>query len=338
MKDMKAQDKQEPRLLIRPWLREGQFTFIYGDYGSGKSLLSIHIAYLLGLKDYDGEECEIGEWQVKGTTGCLYVDGELGEVEIRERISQFEYLGRQQREIPIMVFPLPEYQLITEDTFYLSVRENQVQIVQWLKDHPRYKVVFLDSVTTLFGLTEESSNSEWSLKINPFFRDLRALGVAVVILHHSGKNIKLGLRGASGMGAMAHNIFRLTNHPDKDIDEGEAWFTLTKDKQRGSGFSFKKFSIHYTQNSDYTETDWEITEGGERKKEDLNTNQIRTIKHILRGKLTQKEIAEHMGCKQSNIAATKKKAKDLGYLKQDGQPTELWNVLIGKFINTGEDE
>jgi RecA-family ATPase len=220
-------------------------------------LLTIAVAYLLGLKDFDDEECEIGEWQVKKRVGTLYIDGELGEQEMEDRIKKFEWLGVQRN--PIRVLSIPEYQLATEDSFYLSDRGNQLKIIQWLKNNPRYKLVVLDSASTLFGLVEENDNSEWNNKINPFLRDLRALGVACILLHHSGKDNKRGLRGASSMGAMAHNIFKLSNHTDKNIDDGEAWFILTKDKQRAGGYSFKTFALHFTQENDETETHWEIT-------------------------------------------------------------------------------
>lgn len=258
----KIKEKKKPRpiMLLKPWLKEGQTTIIYGNYGSGKSLLIITIAYLLGLKDFDADDCEIGEWQVKQPTGTLYIDGELGEQEMEERISQFEWLGRQQGKYRMRILSIPEYQMATEDTFYLSNRENQLKIIQWLKKHPNYKLLILDSASTLFGLKEENDNSEWSTKINPLIRDLRTLGVACLLLHHSGKDGRRGLRGASAMGAMAHNIFSLKNHTSKDIDKGQAWFTLSKDKQRSAGFSFKTFSLKYEQNEEQTETHWEVTD------------------------------------------------------------------------------
>ena len=255
---IRKQNKQRPLLLIKPWLRVGQTTIIYGSYGSGKSLLTISIAYVLGLRNYDRDECEIGEWQVINPTGCLYVDGELGELEMEERIKQFEWLGHQRYRMRIL--SIPEYQLKTEDSFYLSNRINQLKIIEWFNEHPTYKLVVLDSASTLFGLQEENDNSEWNNKINPFLRDLRAMGVACLLLHHAGKDNKRGLRGASSMGAMCHNIFRLVNHEHKQIDDGEAWFTLSKDKQRAAGKGFRKFSLKYIQNDDQTETWWETTE------------------------------------------------------------------------------
>jgi len=59
---------------------------------------------------------------------------------------------------------------------------------------------------------------------------------------------------------MAHNIFRLSDHSKKEKDDGEAWFILSKDKQRQAGFGFRSFGIHYMQNKDKTKTFWEITD------------------------------------------------------------------------------
>jgi len=255
---IRRQNRPSPPMLLKPWLKEGQLTLIYGTFGTGKSLLVESIAYLIGLRQF--EEYQIGKWQVKKPTGCLYIDGELGQLEMEERMGQFEWMGKQSQEHRIKILSMPEFQLETADTFYLSERVNQKKILRWLIDHPTYKLLILDSISTLFGLVEENDNSEWSTKVNPFLRDLRAAGIACILLHHAGKEAKRGLRGASSMGAMAHNIFRLTDHPTKSEDKGEAWFILTKDKQRAGGFNFKTFALKYTQNINKTETHWETTE------------------------------------------------------------------------------
>ena len=256
---IRKKNRARPTMLMKPWLRESQLTILYGSYGSGKSLLAITVAFILGLENYDDEECEIGEWIGVTQTGCLYIDGELGELEMEERISSFEWLGKQLPKYKMRILSIPEYQLETEDTFYLSTRINQQKIIQWLKNRPTYKLVILDSASTLFGLEDENSNSEWNNKINPFIRDLRAINVACILLHHAGKTDKKGLRGASSMGAMAHNIFRLKDHEKKNIDRGEAWFVLAKDKQRSAGVNFKTFSLHYTISED-KQTNWMTTD------------------------------------------------------------------------------
>ncbi len=258
VRGMRNKKRKPPKPLIAPWLREGEMTVIYGNFGTGKSLLTISAAYILGMEDYTSEEAEIGEWQVKNPTGCLYIDGELGEVEMLKRIAQFEWLGKQ--NYPIRVLSIPEYQLETRDTMILSERKNQLKIVNWLKRHPQYRLVVLDSASTLFGLEDENNNSEWNNKINPFLRDLRGMGVACLLLHHAGKDGNKGFRGASAIGAMAENIFRITNHKKKNVDDGEAWFVISKDKLRSAGKSFKKFALKYTQTEDCSGTQWEETQ------------------------------------------------------------------------------
>jgi len=257
---LKNTNLPHPTVFFKPWLKAGQITIIYGSFGSGKTLLSLLIGYMVGLKDHSTDDCEIGEWLVKNSTGCLYVDGEMGELEMAERLGTFEWLGRQHQDYRIRVLSIPEFQLATEDSFSLSERTNQLKIINWLKSHPTYKLIVLDSASTLFGLVEENSNSEWNTKINPFLRDLKAMGVACILLHHAGKDNKKGLRGASAMGAMAHNIFRLTNHVKKQMDDGSAWFVIQKDKYRAAGKNFKTFSLKFTRSENEKETNWEVTD------------------------------------------------------------------------------
>lgn len=257
--EIRKKDKKKQRKLMSPWLIEGQTTIIYANAGCGKTLLAVLIAYMLGLRHYDTDDCEIGEWFVHEPTGTLYIDGEMGEKQMVERVNQYEWLGKQKASLKMQLFSIPEYQLETQDSFYLSERKNQKKIIDWLKEHPDYKLVVLDSISTLFGLKEENDNSEWNNKVSPLLRDLRALNVACLILHHSGKDKKRGLRGASSMEAMAQNIFKLSSHPNKNLDDGEAWFVLTKDKLRAAGKSFKTFALRFFQNEQQTETRWELT-------------------------------------------------------------------------------
>jgi RecA-family ATPase len=256
---IRRRDRKKPTIILKPWLREGQIYIVYGPPGSGKTLLALSLAYMIGAREFDGPNCQIEKWQVKSPTGCLYIDGELGEVEMEERIKQFEWLGPQSKDHRIRILSLPEYQLETEDSFYLSNKINQRKILKWLESHPTYKLVILDSISTLFGLEDENNNSEWNNKVSPLLRSFRALGVACILLHHAGKDGKKGLRGASAMSAMANGVFRLSNHSLKDIDQGQAWFILGKDKQRIAGFSFSTFAMKYVQNDMKTETHWEIS-------------------------------------------------------------------------------
>jgi RecA-family ATPase len=340
-KEIRKLNLEKPLLLLAPWLRAGELTFIYGEAGTGKSFLAMTIAYLLGLKKHDEAHHQIGVWQVKNPTGCYYIDGEMGAEECDERFSKFEWLGEQRDDSETVFLDKSQYQFGTEKVFSLADRKNQLKVIDWLKRHPNYKLVVLDSISTLFGLEEENSNSEWSNKVNPFLGDLRALGVACVILHHSGKDSGRGLRGASSMSAMAHNIFRLKNHPDRDIDEGEAYFTLIKEKQRAGGFQFKSFSLHYSPNSDHTATEWEVVEGGKKKDYILTDKETRIVRRRLEKRdESQQEIATWADVDKSFVSQTLTKAVRHGLLEKVGKNyivTPKWVTFIKGVINSGID-
>lgn len=337
VQEMRSKERVKPKLLMKPWLSEGQATFIHADCGVGKSLFVMHIAYLLGIsrcnynEDYD---YNIDKWEVETPTGCLYVDGELGESELEDRMGKFEYLGEQDKEFTMQFWCIPEYQIKSEVVAKLSDRAFQLEIISWLKEHPNYKLIILDSVTTLFGLENENDNSEFSNKVNPFLRDLRALNVACLLLHHSGKDQGRGLRGASSMGAMVHNIFNLVNLNDRStIDEGEARFSVDKGKQRGGGFFFKRFDIHYFQDSDHTQTEWE-TPTNRGNKNGLTDERIRVIERLLLGE-TLRMIEHVTGIKRGKVGYIRNWGKENGYITGDKHllSTEKWNQSIEKDLD-----
>lgn len=326
--EMEKEGVKRPRMLLSPWLREGETTLLYSEAGVGKSLLAILIAYVLGLENYTEKQADIGSWQVKCPVGTLYIDGELGKAEILDRTSKYKWIGKQR--YPIEFICVPEYQIESGKDITLSKRKTQREIIAWLKKNPNYKLLIIDSISTVFCLENENDNSEWSKKINPFIKDLRAMGVAHIIQHHSGKDSKKGLRGASAMTAMAHNIIRLTNHPSKQ--PGYAWFKVdNKEKQRAAGALFDAFYIKFNPMKDRTE--WEVSKDDSRKKDTF----FKLLKEFVNGNLGNKELASKYGLKSGeNVAYYKKKARDKGYLRKDNSPTKK-GIEVVKSMEEEED-
>lgn len=319
--EMEKAGVKRPKLLMKPWLREGETTILYSKAGVGKSLLAILIAFILGLKNYTDETSEIGKWQVKQPTGTLYIDGELGNSEMLDRIKKFCWIGEQQ--YPMKVLSIPEYQVGTEKDLDLSKRDSQRKIINWLKNNPNYKFLIIDSISTVFNLNNENDNSEWNKKINPFLKDLRALNVAHIIQHHSGKDGKQGLRGASAISAMAHNIIRLTDHPKKQA--GTAWFKIdNKEKQRAAGKLYDSFYIQFFPQDE--KTIWRIEDDA-----GSDDRYLEMVKDFVTQDLGNKEIAEKYGYKKSeNLFHWKKKAVKDGFLDDKYKPTSKGYDLINK--------
>lgn len=261
--DAKAVDEMNltvPKQILSPWLREGEFNLIYADVGVGKSLLAMLIGYICGMKQYS--DVNLGDWYVRKRTGCLLVDGELGYYGLKnERYDSFTHLGEQAHAYRMKFYSIADESLKYQKSLTMEKRENQKLIIDFFKIREKYKLLILDNVSTVFGLEDENSNSEWNNKINPFLRDLRSLGIAVVILDHSGKDKKKGQRGSSAKTAMMSNVFSLTDHDEKR--SGEAWFNINKpSKQRAAGTGIEPFNIRFNLIEDPVsgkrETNWEI--------------------------------------------------------------------------------
>lgn len=333
----KAKDLPKPKMLMRPWLREGQTNFFYGGVGTGKSMLAMTVGYVLGCKNYKNKNCEIGDWQVRQPVGVVYIDGEMGEGDLRERFETYDHLGKQ--AIPMRLFPIPDVQRESEETFDLAQRKNQKWLINWLKNHPDYKVVIIDSIQTLFSFESENDNAEWNEKVTPLLRDFRSLGVGHIILDHTGKDSKAGIRGASAKQALAENIFELKDHPSKV--PGQAWFSVSnKGKQRAFGKDLNRpFNIRFDKDEEAGETFWEITDAGTDSGDDRkDTIKEKIIRGIADG-LTQAEIAQNINpeWKPQNLNYYMKELREDGLItgkRQDIKITKATKSLL----DIGEDD
>jgi putative DNA primase/helicase len=175
-------------------------------------------------------------------------------------------------------------------------------------------------VSTVFGLDDENSNSEWSQKINPFIRDLRALGVAHIIQHHAGKNGEL--RGASAMDAMAHNKIRLKDHDSKM--QGEAWFWVDNHgKQRAAGKTFQRFQIKFV--SERGRTVWFEPEQDYISKKDKQA----LLQDLAEGVEVEK-LAEDYGITKEEVMNVKSNFKRLFLLNENDEITASGREFLKK--------
>ncbi|MFC1896527.1 bifunctional DNA primase/polymerase [Thermodesulfobacteriota bacterium] len=322
--ELEELELERPQILIEPWLREGETNILYSDAGVGKSLLAILVACLLSNRKY--RKNEVGGWQVKKPVGTLYIDGELGEAEMLDRVHQFDWMGKRIAGIELRILSLPEHRKRTEQDFDLSKREYQQQIADFFRENPEYRLVVIDSVSTVFNLENENDNSEWNRKVVPFIRDMRALGVAQIIQHHSGKNEQL--RGASAMKAMAANVLKLKNDPRKE--KGQAWFTIDNaEKQRAAGKGFEPFTIKFIKNE--TSTKWEITDGGPKRRDSKKAS---IMMELLRGH-KNKEVAAKYEVSRGYVSQIKREAKEEGLLDSRGNLIERGSKFLEEY---GDDD
>ena len=93
--------------------------------------IPFHIAHVLGMKDYESDMAAIGSWTVKNPCGTVYIEGEIGRNDVVKRFDSFEYRGKQRDSMKVLIKSLSIYQYKTDDSFILSERKNQKELIKW---------------------------------------------------------------------------------------------------------------------------------------------------------------------------------------------------------------
>jgi hypothetical protein len=240
-------------------------------------------------------------------------------------LAKLEWLGADVEGIETLFFTLPEYRAATNKQFDLAKYEDQERILGFFRENTKYKLVILDSLSTLFQLEDENSNSEWNRKVQPFLISLRGMAVGQVLLHHAGKSGTPTPRGASAQATVASNIIHLTDHPEKRA--GEAWFTVDfADKQRAGGDSFNKFSVRLIDDGERVE--WQIDENTTR----IGSQHDRITAQILRG-ISVTKIAGEFGKSRQWVGRLRNRARQRCLLDEKYQITEAGT----QFLDSVED-
>ncbi len=190
-------------------------------------------------------------------------------------------------------------------------------ISTFLRRNPEYKVVLLDNLASLAPGIDENGKVEWD-PINQWLLSLRSQGIAVIMVHHAGKNGEQ--RGISSREDNIDVSIELT-HPVNYKQADGAVFDVAFKKARGVyGDGAEKFRLslqHMEQGISWT-TDATSSD----KKE--------AIIAMLGQGVMQKRIAELVSCGASYVSQIKAGAIDDGFLTEQGDFTDKGKSRYGK--------
>jgi putative DNA primase/helicase len=168
--------------LLGEWFLEGDLGFIFAPRGLGKTWQALAMATAIAA----GGKC--GPWEANGSRRVPYVDGEMPCEALCERI---EGLGDDENltvlnhealfHISGKVLNLADP--VTQDVLTAQMLANGV------------KVLFLDNLSCLFSGVKENDADAWEAVLG-WLLTLRRHRIAVVLVHHSGRN-KENMRGTS---------------------------------------------------------------------------------------------------------------------------------------------
>jgi len=191
-------------------------TMISSPAGVGKTFLAMEVAFAVA----NGRPAMSGLWEVPQAVPVLYIDGEMLPQKLLERAWMMR-MGKC-RIITKAFFEnediRPPLNLAEE-----KVREELLKtILGW-----GFRLVVLDNIYSLITGLDLNSASEWE-QINLWLLRLRAKGVSVIVIHHTGKNESNPL----GTASRDFNIDLSLVLRKADAENDNCSFSIVAKKQR----------------------------------------------------------------------------------------------------------
>lgn len=315
--DFLQQRIPKPRFYLKPWLSEGSITQIHGARGAGKTWLSLIVATMLTREEY--RDHELGSLIVKTPVKVLMVDGEMRPFDIQQRLKALaERFGPEHPDCPLQI--LSNSQVMSRGLPSLNIADEVCRnvIERLVLGDEKPKVLILDNIASLAPGIDENAKRDWD-PINQWLLSLRHAGVAVVFVHHEGKNRQQ--RGTSGREDNLDTVIQVTSQ--------SSGFQLKYTKARNMREADKK-PIAVTLVADPLDNKKLLiqanTNGADKDKE-LELGMALAID----GHWKQKQIAEYLRFSQARVSQLKKNAKDRGFLNSNGALTEAGHKFVNKF-------
>ncbi|MGV8057790.1 MAG: AAA family ATPase [Smithellaceae bacterium] len=286
-------NKQFPvrQMIIEPWLRVGEMGMIYAKRGVGKTWLSLLIGMAATRK------LQIGDWKTATPTGCLYIDGEMAAEDLRDRLMDLN-MSQSKEEATFKLLCADDIRCGGLEPPNLIKQNWRDAILDYLKRHQEFKLLIIDNLASLTSGLDENLKRDWDY-INQWLLKLRAIGVAVIIVHHTGKGGDQ--RGTSSREDALDFSIMLSRNEGDQTEEGTKFTVEFKKARRIYGKNVKPFTLylHDVENR----FAWEVVDEGPTKAE--------RIKILLaEGQLKQNQIAKIVGVKPSYVTQVKIETKE----------------------------
>lgn len=235
--ELSKKNIKRPKSIIGPWLRERSINMIHAERGIGKTWLSLIIGIAVTSNDYK-DNPDIGPWRIRNPAGVLYIDGEMGLFDMKERIESFRLMyGPEHPDHPLHIFSAPEM----EEQVNLNKAIWQNRITKYLEKNPHIRIVIIDNLSSLTFGKDENSNQEESV-FNSWLIRLKGKGLSIITVHHDGKGG--GQRGASGKEDPLTNSIQLKRPKEWSQGDGASFDVIfTKARHAGNNKGYLPFRL-----------------------------------------------------------------------------------------------
>jgi hypothetical protein len=244
----KQQDKPKPLKTIKiehwdaiedepvEWLIDGvlvagSFSALYGPPGSFKSFMALDIAEAIATgRSWMGRE-------VKQTGAVLMLCGE-GFGGVGARIKAIKIHHQTEDGAPIYVVR-HQLNLRSSQEDFNALMLAVVTLVE--ETGVEFKLAIVDTLARAFGGGNENDSGEMMGFVVSMGKIQEFLKCALMVLHHSGKNAALGMRGSSSLLGAVDSELELLRFEDQM--KGILTITKQKDGEQGTRFGFEMVEV-----------------------------------------------------------------------------------------------
>jgi AAA domain len=281
--------------LLDDWFTEGDLGFIFAPRGLGKTWVALGI----GAAIASGGTC--GPWRARGQHRVLYIDGEMPCESIDRRIKGMGGIDNLRVLNHEVLFHLTGKVLNLGDLIMQEV------LTELLLAMP-IKVLILDNLSCLFTGVSENDADAWELVLQ-WLLTLRRHRIAVIIVHHSGRNTE-NMRGTSRREDVAFWVIRLDG--------------IHREEREGATF-ISRFTKDRNSYREQAAIEWKFTNvNGSVEVATQPASSLDVFRQWIEDGLTSAEdIAREMNVTKGTASKLARKAMEQGWLTKNGRDYAL---------------
>ena len=281
--------------ILEPWLPTQGLAMIYAARGTGKTLVSLNIAYAVASGG------SFLGWQAPKPRGVLFIDGEMPGNVLQERLAHIVSAADKPLVKPLRIVTPDLQEFNVPD---LSDIDGQAAINTVIDDD--IDLVVVDNLSTLVRTGKENEGESWQ-PIQTWALGLRKQGKSVLFIHHTNKGGHQ--RGSSRREDVLDTSIEL-KRPSEYNPIDSAVFEIHFQKSRGiCGEDVEPFEARLA-TDDHGRQIW-ITKT-------VAETTFNKVTDLLNAGLSQKDISIELAINKSNVSRHAKKAKELGLVVIDG--------------------
>jgi putative DNA primase/helicase len=204
--DLIKKEIRAREMLLDPVLPAQGLVMTYSYRGTGKTMFAFGIAAAVASGS------RFLKWEAPAARNVLYIDGELPASTVQQRLTMTLAHMENKPRSNALRFITPDLQ--ERPMPDLATKQGQQLIEKHLED---VSLLVLDNLSALCRDGKENEGEGW-LPVQGWLLELRRRGIAVLLLHHAGKN--LSQRGTSRREDLLDAVITLRHPTDYCPGEG----------------------------------------------------------------------------------------------------------------------